>query len=127
MTEREALTIFRTIQKCRHQALHTNDCGNCERCQYRLEQEQIDGAVALAISALEKQIPKKPVIGYAFPDKLREVMKRTDPEKAETKTDCCPVCGRTLGVSKFVQTQTGLRFGDPHCKRCGQAIDWEEE
>lgn len=81
----------------------------------------------IAISALEKQIPKKPVIGYAFPDKLREVMKRTDPEKAETKTDCCPVCGRTLGVSKFVQTQTGLRFGDPHCKRCGQAIDWEEE
>ena len=55
MTEREALTIFRTIQKCRHQALHTNDCGNCERCQYRLEQEQIDGAVALAISVLEKQ------------------------------------------------------------------------
>ena len=90
---------------------------------------QPDYAVALdkAISALEKQTPKKPVMGYAFPDKLREVMKRTDPEKAETKTDCCPVCGRMLGVSKFVQTQTGLRFGDPHCKRCGQAIDWGEE
>ena len=55
MTKREALTIFRTIQKCRHQALHTNDCGNCERCQYYLEHEQIDGAVALAISALEKK------------------------------------------------------------------------
>lgn len=55
MTEKDALTIFRTIQKCRHQALHTNDCGNCERCQYRLEQEQIDGAVAFVISALEKQ------------------------------------------------------------------------
>jgi hypothetical protein len=59
MTEREALTIFLTIQKCRHQALHTNDCGNCERCQYYLEQEQIDGAVALAISALEKQTVDK--------------------------------------------------------------------
>ena len=59
MTEREALTIFRVIQKCRYQALHTNDCGNCERCQYRLEQEQIDGAVAFVISALEnnKWIP----------------------------------------------------------------------
>ena len=68
--------------------------------------KEILDAHRLAISALEKQIPKKPVIGYAFPDKLREVMKRTDPEKAETKTDCCPVCGRTLGVSKFVQTQT---------------------
>lgn len=84
-------------------------------------------ALNIAISAMEKQIPQKPVMGYAFPEKLREVMKRTDPEKAEVKTDCCPICGRTLGVSKFVQTQTGLRFGDPHCKRCGQAIDWEGE
>lgn len=84
-------------------------------------------AVELAVEAMEKQIPKKPVMGYAFPEKIREVMKRTDPEKAQTKTDCCPVCGRTLGVSKFVQTQSGLRFGDLHCKRCGQAIDWEEE
>ena len=84
-------------------------------------------AVEIAVGAMKKQIPMKPVIGYAFLEKLREVMKRTDPEKAETKTDCCPVCGRTLGVSKFVQTQTGLRFGDPHCKRCGQAIDWEGE
>ena len=83
-------------------------------------------AVEIAVEAMRKQIPQRPVIGYAFPDKLREVMKRTDPEKAETKTDCCPVCGRTLGVSKFVQTQSGLRFGDPHCKRCGQAIDWEK-
>jgi formate dehydrogenase maturation protein FdhE len=84
-------------------------------------------ASVIAVMAMRKQIPQRPVIGYAFPGTLREVMKRTYPEKAETKTDCCPVCGRTLGVSKFVQTQTGLRFGDPHCKRCGQAIDWEEE
>lgn len=83
-------------------------------------------AVEIAVEAMEKQIPKKPVMGYAFPEKIREVMKRTDPEKAQTKTDCCPVCGRTLGVSKFVQTQSGLRFGDLHCKRCGQAIDWED-
>lgn len=84
-------------------------------------------AVEIAVEAMRKQIPQKPVMGYAFPEKLREVMKRRDPEKAEVKTDCCPICGRTLGVSKFVQTQTGLRFGDLHCKRCGQAIDWESE
>lgn len=89
--------------------------------------EQLREAVDTAIEALKKQIPQRPVIGYAFPEKLREVMKRTDPEKAQTKTDCCPVCGRTLGVSKFVQAQSGLRFGDLHCKRCGQAIEWEGE
>jgi len=85
-------------------------------------------AAEIAVEAMRKQIPQKPVIGYAFPEKLREAMKKTDSEKVEVvKTDCCPVCGRTLGVSKFVQTQTGLRFGDLHCKRCGQAIDWEGE
>ena len=80
----------------------------------------------IAVNAMEKQIPKKPVMGYAFGEKIREVIKRTDPERAESKTECCPVCGRTLGVSQFVKVQTGLHFGDPHCKRCGQAIDWTE-
>lgn len=86
-----------------------------------------DEAISIALEAIAKQIPKKPVMGYAFAEKIREVIKRTDPKRAESKTECCPVCGRTLGVSQFVKTQTGLRVGDPHCKRCGQAIDWEGE
>ena len=83
-------------------------------------------AMEMAFSALEKQIPKKPVMGYAFAEKIREAIKRTNPERAESKTECCPVCGRSLGVSQFVKAQTGLRVGDEHCKKCGQAIDWEE-
>lgn len=99
-------------------------------CAIRNIQTAVDvdsWAVEIAVDAMEKQIPKKPVMGYAFPEKIREVIKRTNPERAESKTECCPVCGRTLGVSQFVKTQTGLHFGDPHCKRCGQAIDWEGE
>lgn len=84
-------------------------------------------AVEIAVEAMERQIPKKPVMGYAFPEKLREVIKRKDAERAESKTDCCPKCGRTLGVSQFVKTQTGLAVGDKFCKRCGQAIDWTED
>lgn len=83
-------------------------------------------AIEIAVDAMEKQIPKKPVMGYAFTEKIREVIKRTNPERAESKTECCPVCGRTLWVSQFVKTQTGLRVGDEHCKKCGQAIDWTE-
>ena len=83
-------------------------------------------ALELAIDALEKQIPKPPQMGYAFPEKLRAVMtSRSDNERAEAKTDCCPVCERPIGVSKYVQTQPGLRFGDLYCKRCGQRIDWK--
>lgn len=86
-----------------------------------------DWAREIAADAMEKQIPKKPVMGYAFPEKLREVIKINDAERAESKTDCCPKCGRTLGVSQFVKTQTGLAVGDKFCKRCGQAIDWTED
>jgi hypothetical protein len=84
-------------------------------------------AMEMAYSALEKQIPKKPVMGYAFAEKTREVIKRTDPERAESKTDCCPACGRTLDGSHFVRMQTGLHRGAPYCKRCGQAIDWMKD
>ena len=98
-------------------------------CAIRNIQTSLDvdpWAVAIAVEAMEKQIPKKPVMGYAFTEKMREVIKRTNPKRAESKTECCPVCGRTLGVSQFVKAQTGLRVGDYHCKWCGQAIDWTE-
>ena len=83
-------------------------------------------AAELAVQALEKMMPKPPVMGYAYPEKLRTVfLNRGEKERAEAKTECCPVCGRSLGVSQFVKAQSGLRFGDQHCKRCGQAIEWE--
>lgn len=82
-------------------------------------------ALNMAIKALEKQIPKKPVMDYQFPEKLREVIERTNIDLAKSKTECCPVCVRPLGISKFVQSKTGLRFGDLYCKHCGQAILWE--
>lgn len=106
----------------------TNETDRIE-CAIRHIQTAVDvdpWAAEIAVDAMQKQIPKKPVMGYAFGEKIREVIKRTDPERAESKTECCPVCGRTLGVSQFVKAQTGLHFGDPHCKRCGQAIDWTE-
>lgn len=69
--------------------------------------EQLRCAVDMAINALEKQIPVKPVkskeerygMGYVYHDWI------------------CPSCGRFLAPEP---TQTG----NHHCK-CGQAIDWE--
>lgn len=72
------------------------DCAeDCEVC--RIE------AVQLAIKALEKQIPKKPIEDTEY---VRWLIWR------------CPVCGQEVG-----------RVLEPlqhHCE-CGQAIDWEVE
>ena len=111
MTEKEAIKYI--IQHCNP--------------DYPKGKTEWETAINMAISALEKQIPKKPVMYYQFPEKLRKVIERTNIELAKSKTECCPVCGRPLGISQFVKTQTGQKYGDPHCKRCGQRIDWSDE
>lgn len=85
-----------------------------------------DEAISIALKAIAKQVPKKPVISYGFSEKIREKLKKIDPQKAEYKTECCPVCGHPLGISQFVKEMTSLCVGDDYCKRCGQAIDWRD-
>lgn len=53
-----------------------------------------------AISALEKQIPKKPIKHGFDPNALISTVSYT-----------CPVCNKHIGRDKF-------------CKHCSQALDW---
>ena len=61
-------------------------------------------AEEMAIEALEKQIPKKPVEGN--PDDFWE-----------SGNDYCPICGFAVRVEEYK---------DKYCSKCGQAIDWSE-
>ena len=65
--------------------------------QKGLYEAEFESALALAILALEKQIPKKPY---------------KDNENGMYEKEHCPSCHRSLFPN------------DHHCK-CGQAIDWE--
>jgi len=58
-------------------------------------------AFDMAISALEKQIPKK--------------------VRVTTSTKRCSVCGRQLSGIGNIHPER------KYCQKCGQAIDWEEE
>lgn len=67
-------------------------------------------AFDMAITALEKQIPKKP-------------------EEYEDKYYACSVCGNVL-LHKWEKYPTKLMSknnGLPYCLSCGKAIDWSEE
>jgi len=72
-------------------------------------------ALQMALSALEKQIPKKP--GYT------KLMYKCNGEDIEINHPECPYC-RTHG---FLLWDAAIPVDDKYCKRCGQAIDWEEE
>ena len=65
--------------------------------QKGLYDAEFESALALAILALEKQIPKKP---------------HKDNENGVYEKEHCPSCHRSLFPN------------DHHCE-CGQAIDWE--
>lgn len=90
MTEQEALQEFWD------NALHPS-----------LKPEISEEAKAVAMKALEKQIPKKLKI-----------------QKCDEKTVYICECGK----KQFVIYQEGLMFGNKnkYCEHCGQAIDWEE-
>ena len=62
--------------------------------------EQHDKAVKMAIEALEKQVPKKPIEGATF----KHIGK-------------CPDCRQTIS------TRSAFR----NCQYCGQKIDWGNE
>lgn len=73
-------------------------------------------ALAIAISALEKQIPKKP----------KRIDKNATFDGNWKKV--CPACGRVLveRITTPEESYPRLYNYTPHCI-CGQAIDWEEE
>ena len=77
-----------------------------------LTQEVID----LAISALKKQIPKKP----------RHIDKNATFDGNWKRV--CPACGRVLveRITTPEESYPRIYNHTPHCI-CGQAIDWEEE
>ena len=67
--------------------------------------KKTEAALKLAISALEKQITKKPK--YEDVDNIYGAIKRT-----------CTACGDVCMVSK------GAKPYEHYCRQCGQALEW---
>lgn len=74
--------------------------------------------IALACKALEKQIPKKVILGCDEQDYVR--CPQCKSEIAAMDDDCllyhCPGCGEKDAILQ----------GDNYCFNCGQALDWSD-
>lgn len=90
MTYEEAIDILKNEFKL----CDPNCTESCTRC--------LEKAFELAIEALEKQIPKKPII------------------------DMCPCCENLVAYRVYDDTVDGSEVQDSFCGFCGQAIDWSE-
>lgn len=64
----------------------------------------------IAINALEKQIPKKPIMKQYFEDLEGEYL-------------CCPTCGEIL-TDRIPADNKTFYF---YCMNCGQKFDWGDE
>ena len=81
--------------------------------QIQLENKALpDGieAIQIAIQALEKQIPKKPIMKQYF-------------ENLEDEYLCCPTCGEIL-TDRIPSDNKTFYF---HCMNCGQKFDWSDD
>lgn len=64
----------------------------------------------IAIQALEKQIPKKPIMKQYF-------------ENLEEEYLCCPTCGEIL-TDRIPSDNKTFYF---YCMNCGQKFDWSDD
>lgn len=80
-----------------------------EKC-YRGEVEDYKQALELGVKALEKQMPKKPIMKPYFDDMEEEYL-------------CCPTCGEIL-TDRIPLDNKDFYF---HCLNCGQKFNWESD
>jgi len=78
----------------------TNDCDNCNNC---CDYCDVNASLNLAVKALEKQMPKKPIKRHGL--------------------YLCPNCETSNVYINDCTVEIKFNF----CDCCGQAIDWSNE
>lgn len=101
MTESEAIEKLKNMRLFMQIEDKNNDCKFTED-DYKANE--------MAIQALEKQIPKKPIMKKYFEDLEDEYL-------------CCPTCGEIL-TDRIPADNKTFYF---HCMNCGQKFDWSDE
>lgn len=98
MTNEEAIKILKEDRESYQDFINQGYAGDCT------PDGQLTLALDMAVEALEKQIPRKPV------------------EQGDGITYNCPACGRYVGYFDAMAWET-----PKYCGECGQALDWSGE
>ena len=117
MKENEAIEKLRAYHKCQrlqvkgiYEDCNEKLCDNCDLCYAQGNAGEHIKSIEIAIQALEKQMPKKPIMKQYF-------------EKLEEEYLCCPTCGEIL-TDRIPLDNKDFYF---HCLNCGQKFNWESD
>ena len=104
MTESEAIKICNTI-------VFATSFSNPQGIPLNTTKEELTEAMRIAIQALEKQIPKKPIFNHNLSDTL-------------SLFHC--ECGNTIKVSHDIGIMNNNNAPN-YCSKCGCRLDWSDE
>ena len=85
-------------------------------------------ACMLAIKALEKQIPKKPILKHDV--SVMHINRGNQPhewKRLESDNWHCPECDSFVGERVYVHSKVHDQRKKKYCDNCGQKLDWESD
>ena len=101
------MTVSESIEKLKNMRLFMQITD--ENSEHKFSEDYYK-ANEMAIQALEKQIPKKPIMKQYFENLKEEYL-------------CCPTCGEIL-TDRIPADNKTFYF---HCMNCGQKFDWSDD
>ena len=88
----------------------------------------MNGALNMAIKALEKQIPKKPILKHDV--SVMHINRGNQPhewKRLENDNWHCPKCDSFVGERVYVHSKVHDQRKKKYCDNCGQKLDWSDE
>lgn len=85
-------------------------------------------AFQMAINALEKQIPKKPILKHDV--SVMHINRGDQPhewKRLESDNWHCPECDSFVGERVYVLSKVHDQRKKKYCDNCGQKLNWESE
>ena len=82
----------------------------------------------MAINALEKQIPKKPILKHDV--SVMHINRGNQPhewKRLESDNWHCPKCDSFVGERVYVHSKVHDQRKKKYCDNCGQKLNWESD
>ena len=95
---------------------------------YAEEVKDYEEALEIGMQALEKQIPKKPILKHDV--SVMHINRGNQPHEwkwLESDNWHCPECDSFVGERVYVHSKVHDQRKKKYCDNCGQKLDWESD